>query len=952
MLAGDRGAARPRPSTSTGGSSRWIASAGLDTARAGRCGEATHRISAPMSSPDLVDTPAGGRRARARAADRARAARGFLDEHGIGDGRARGRAHRRRPLEHHLPGHARRRARSCCAARRARRCRPRPTTCCARRACSRRSRTRRCASRACSPSCDDESVIGVPFYVMEEVEGGVITSEIPDPLDTPEERRRIGERAGRRAGRGARRRLARMRARGLRQADRLPRAPAAPLHRPVGAQQDARAAARAGGRRLARGQHARVAARRRSCTATTGSATRWSADAAPAPLVSIFDWELSTIGDPLADLGYLTVTWVEPGDPDDTMFASLSAVTRREGFPRRDELIARYEERSGRSMSALHWYQALALWKAAVFMEGNYKRSLAGTTDDPYLKLFDEGVPALAEGARESRPVVTTLAGPARRLRRRAHHQRLRLVPRLLRCARASTATRSRRLFRDDPEGARAAARARDRRADRGRVRPLFGALLGVEDRDPGSSTGCSPACGPDEAMLDARAPRARRGHPDRADLELVGPRRLRPRRASTELFDGVVISGDVGLHKPQPEIFHAGRRAGRRSSRRECVFVDDLRENCDGAEAVGMTAVLHRGAETDAAAARASCWRRGSLRRQASTPMLLVLWDIDGTLVDSAGHGRYAFEEAFRRSSGSRPERASRWPGAPTTRSRSRCSAATTGTWRAMLEELAAALDERRELIARQGRPYPGVPEALAALHGRDDVVQSLLTGNIELQRRAQGRAPSASSAGSTSRSAPTARTRTSERSDLVARRARAGGGEVRRADRRRADRRHRRWTCAAAHDAGARAVAVATGFATDRGAARVRRRGRARRTSATPTPRWRRSSAPGSACASAGCSIRRPGAAQLTGRLRGSLGRDLDALDLASSTGRSPGPVSAPSIASTASIPDVDAAEDGVLAVEPRRGLGGDDEELAAVGVRAARWPSRARRARSCCR
>jgi aminoglycoside phosphotransferase (APT) family kinase protein len=74
-------------------------------------------------------------------------------------------------------------------------------------------------------------------------------------------------------------------------------------------------------------------------------------------------------------------------------------VTHAEGFLSRDELIAHYEERTGRSMSDLRWYQALALWKAAVFMEGNYKRSLAGTTDDPYLALFDEGVPMLAEAA-------------------------------------------------------------------------------------------------------------------------------------------------------------------------------------------------------------------------------------------------------------------------------------------------------------------------------------------------------------------------------------------------------------------------------------------------------------------------------------------------------------------------------------------------------------------------
>jgi putative hydrolase of the HAD superfamily len=64
------------------------------------------------------------------------------------------------------------------------------------------------------------------------------------------------------------------------------------------------------------------------------------------------------------------------------------------------------------------------------------------------------------------------------------------------------------------------------------------------------------------------------------------------------ELFDGVVISGEVGMHKPQPEIFLLGaRRAG--VAPEDCVFVDDLRENCDGAQAVGMTAILHRGAET-----------------------------------------------------------------------------------------------------------------------------------------------------------------------------------------------------------------------------------------------------------------------------------------------------------------------------------------------------------------
>src|ERR671914_71672 len=81
--------------------------------------------------------------------------------------------------------------------------------------------------------------------------------------------------------------------------------------------------------------------------------------------------------------------------------ARLSAATRKPGCMTREELTARYEELSGRSVSKLNWYQALAMWKAAVFMEGNFKRYTLGASDDPYLALFDEGVPALAEKARE-----------------------------------------------------------------------------------------------------------------------------------------------------------------------------------------------------------------------------------------------------------------------------------------------------------------------------------------------------------------------------------------------------------------------------------------------------------------------------------------------------------------------------------------------------------------------
>ena len=247
---------------------------------------------------------------------------------------------------------------------------------------------------------DDESVLGVPFYVMEEMHGSVITSDVPAALDDAEGRRRICEelvdalvevhavdwRACGLEGYGKptgylERQLRRFN--GLWEfnktrelpiveevgkwlADNLPESPESTI----------------------------VHGDYRLGNVMVGGD-------APAELVAIFDWELSTIGDPLADVGYLTVTWAEPEDPADISFSSLSAATRRGGFMTREELTARYEEGSGRSVSSLNWYQALALWKAAVFMEGNYKRFTMGNSDDEYLAFFDEGVPALAEKARE-----------------------------------------------------------------------------------------------------------------------------------------------------------------------------------------------------------------------------------------------------------------------------------------------------------------------------------------------------------------------------------------------------------------------------------------------------------------------------------------------------------------------------------------------------------------------
>ncbi|HLY30878.1 MAG TPA: phosphotransferase family protein [Ktedonobacterales bacterium] len=120
----------------------------------------------------------------------------------------------------------------------------------------------------------------------------------------------------------------------------------------------------------------------------------------PARILAVVDWEMATLGDPLADLGYLLSFWREPGDPD---FGSLGdeawLVTEQPGFLTRAHLTQRYAERTGRRMEHVAFYVALAIWKLAILLEGSYKRHLAGTTDDPFFATLDHGVPALAARA-------------------------------------------------------------------------------------------------------------------------------------------------------------------------------------------------------------------------------------------------------------------------------------------------------------------------------------------------------------------------------------------------------------------------------------------------------------------------------------------------------------------------------------------------------------------------
>jgi aminoglycoside phosphotransferase (APT) family kinase protein len=247
--------------------------------------------------------------------------------------------------------------------------------------------------------CEDTSLLGVPFYVMDYIDGHVVTTELPPPLDRDRSARRTladdlvdtlveihaadvttpGLAAFARPGNYNERQVRRFaqlweinRTRELRTVDDVgtwlaahvpEQLPATVVHGDY----------RLGNMIVARTTPERIAA--------------------------VLDWEMGTIGDPRADVGYLVATYSEPGGAANPL--GTSPVTAAEGFPARVELVERYAERSGRPLRSLSWFEALALWKAAVFCEAIYGRYVRGelTADDARAQRFETGVPLLAETA-------------------------------------------------------------------------------------------------------------------------------------------------------------------------------------------------------------------------------------------------------------------------------------------------------------------------------------------------------------------------------------------------------------------------------------------------------------------------------------------------------------------------------------------------------------------------
>jgi aminoglycoside phosphotransferase (APT) family kinase protein len=114
-------------------------------------------------------------------------------------------------------------------------------------------------------------------------------------------------------------------------------------------------------------------------------------------VAAVLDWELATLGDPLADLGLLMVYWIRPGNGGADVL--IGSPTATDGFPEHDALVARYVQRTGADVSRLDYYTALGYWKLACIAEGIHARYQAGVMgdDDGADGQFAVQVDALAE---------------------------------------------------------------------------------------------------------------------------------------------------------------------------------------------------------------------------------------------------------------------------------------------------------------------------------------------------------------------------------------------------------------------------------------------------------------------------------------------------------------------------------------------------------------------------
>lgn len=119
----------------------------------------------------------------------------------------------------------------------------------------------------------------------------------------------------------------------------------------------------------------------------------------PGRVVGIFDWEMSTLGDPMIDLGISLAYWRDRTDPPDLFDGQIEAHTRKPGFMTREELAERYAKKTGRDLSKLAYFRSWAHWKNATVVEQIYARYVRGQTSDPRFAGMSMSAPFLATAA-------------------------------------------------------------------------------------------------------------------------------------------------------------------------------------------------------------------------------------------------------------------------------------------------------------------------------------------------------------------------------------------------------------------------------------------------------------------------------------------------------------------------------------------------------------------------
>jgi aminoglycoside phosphotransferase (APT) family kinase protein len=119
----------------------------------------------------------------------------------------------------------------------------------------------------------------------------------------------------------------------------------------------------------------------------------------PTRIIAVLDWEMTTVGDPLIDLGLVLTYWTMRGPQGDQQNHSLTAVTNGPGWMTRDEIIARYQAKTGRDLSRIVFYEVFARFKVAVVIQQIYFRYVKGQTQDERFRNLDVLVGTLAHDA-------------------------------------------------------------------------------------------------------------------------------------------------------------------------------------------------------------------------------------------------------------------------------------------------------------------------------------------------------------------------------------------------------------------------------------------------------------------------------------------------------------------------------------------------------------------------